>query len=492
MTTPPKPVWLYECSTPLGLATLLEMVRRETDDRHSDVRRVLLVTLNGPIPEVFDWFADNTELAAKAKLAFDGTVCLNDALYPYHPKEWRLDRKWRDQEGVLRNLVGGRVARLFVESIQAPPANTLVRFFATATIDVYSDGLQVYGPTRVELPQSIQRRVDRVHFVDYVPDVVPLLLMEARRGTAQIKVEDLKPYFCAPAEISLAGAVLLVGQSLSEHGISSGHSEANLYTETLMQLWRSGVTPVYKPHPGCAAEVTQRVIDRFRELAGVELEVANASIPVEALLATGRCQAVVGVFSTALFTIPRQYGLPAFSVGTLDTLHKIRNVQNSNRIPLVAADILLPKLASLIEVLAQAQSARPDLSEFLPPYREATPVFQRALVAVGHAMQPKLLANLADEAQEILVTQDIPNLAAYVRERPSVSSDEDRHQASDLATGLRLVRRDLTRRTTRRLLLRLVSKKKLTKFDEAPDRFFSESTNGAVRLLGTVYRSLTK
>ena len=53
---------------------------------------------------------------------------------------------------------------------------------------------------------------------------------------------------------------------------------------------------------------------------------------------------VVGCFSTALFTASAFYGLPVARIGTAPLLDGLTPYQNSNRVPVVLADALLPDL----------------------------------------------------------------------------------------------------------------------------------------------------
>ena len=63
---------------------------------------------------------------------------------------------------------------LVVESVQAPPARSLVLVLGAASVTVYAEGLMSYGPTRQPLPPHAASRVRRVLHLDLVRGLRPL------------------------------------------------------------------------------------------------------------------------------------------------------------------------------------------------------------------------------------------------------------------------------------------------------------------------------
>jgi Alpha-2,8-polysialyltransferase (POLYST) len=142
-------------STLYGVATAVTILDNEPPSK-SD-HRILVVANNAPLAEIVP---DLTEIAGFAAVAerFDEVVSLNALIAPYHPSEWRPTT---EDVVVLARLVrsawgiGGEPVRVFLESIQVRPAQTLATLFPDAPITVYADGLMSYAPTRNVLTPEI-------------------------------------------------------------------------------------------------------------------------------------------------------------------------------------------------------------------------------------------------------------------------------------------------------------------------------------------------
>ncbi|MEV6173075.1 polysialyltransferase family glycosyltransferase [Streptomyces sp. NPDC051954] len=390
----PVPVQLVETSTLYGLATVCAAVAQGLLPLAEGGRRLLVTSTNTNVPEAQPpW----QELPGFAHLAtyFDAVVSWNDTIFPNHPSVWSPrpeDRRLFEQ--ALRRSWGiapDTHVELVAESVQSPPSLTLARVFADATLHVYADGLMSYGPLRTRLEQQVLRRVGRFVYPALVPGLRPHLLDEcptaehhplppdALRRTLAVLTDAAKDELEAVRELPQGGALLL-GQYLAEAGILSAAEEDALHADMLREAVRGGAEAIlFKPHPSAP----RRHADALREeaaRAGVPLHVVDLPVLAEVLYERLRPDVVLGCFSTALFTAGTVYGIPAVRVGTELVLRRLKPYENSNRIPLVIADSMLPG----------------------PGAVEARAEVQRLVATVAFCMQPIAYAHLRPTAEDLL------------------------------------------------------------------------------------------
>lgn len=385
---------LFVASTGFGLATLAAAL----DDGHfaSADRRILVITNTAAAPEIAPGVRDVAGVDLLLD-RFDEVHSYNELLAPQHPSLWRPRGEdlpiWQRHLSRSWSLEGAEL-RLVVESIQVPPALVLGQTFPDARIDVYSDGLMSYGPTRNNLPITVAARVERFLHLDLVPGVHPLLLSEhavpAQRisGEAFGKVVDaLEPAPPLPSTGPRQIAVLL-GQYLAAGGLVTAAEENDLHLQMVTGAVAAGFTSlVFKPHPSAVGLSTRPLELRARRL-GAELTVCETPALVECWFHSDRIGLVVGSFSTGLATAAALYGLPVARVGTESLLRRLRPYENSNRIPLTLIDATIPDLA---DCALDADDAPAPLSGRLGSTR-----LDALVRAVGYCMQPERYPELRE------------------------------------------------------------------------------------------------
>ncbi|MDN5725810.1 MAG: alpha-2,8-polysialyltransferase family protein, partial [Propionibacteriales bacterium] len=339
-------VEVFLASTLYGVATLAAALDAGLFAERS--RRILVVSNHAETPETLPRLPESPGFAALAD-HFDEIVDLNEALSPTNPRLWEpassdlpiLERHLR----LLWGLGSGRV-RLVVESIQASPAVSLAACFADAAIDVYADGLMVYGPTRVRLPDLVGTRIERVIHPDLLPGVQPLLLSEWGAVAAPLDTRVLRRRFEQMAEGVVSPVdgpfALVLGQYFTTLGLLDRGEEEQLYVDMIKAAARRGHRQiVFKPHPTSQTrtEVFTAAVDEF---PGVTCTVLREKVLAEVLFVTAEVELVVSCFSTAMVTARSIFGIDVVTHGTRRLLARLKPFANSNRIPLVLIDHLLP------------------------------------------------------------------------------------------------------------------------------------------------------
>jgi hypothetical protein len=402
----PGTTQIFCASTLYGAATLAAALESglfaEAD------RRLLLVCNNSTTPEITPAL-DEMPGFAPLRAHFDGVLSWNEAIRPFHPGAWAprpddvplFERYLR----LLWGLGEDRV-ELALESLQVAPALSIATLFTDAPVDVYADGLMSYGPTRNKLDPLVGTRVRRLLHLDLVPGLAPLLLTEFDvpahlvPTAAFLKVlGELGSAVPEPPELP-EGAALLLGQYLSALGILSPEEEERLHVSMARGAVERGHRAlVFKPHPTAPARYS-RILEAEAEKLGVELTVLDTPVLAEVLFERARPALVVGCFSTALFTASAFYDLPVARVGTELLLERLTPYQNSNRIPVVLADALLPDL-----------EGRPG-EEPVPADR-----LTELVTAVGFVMQPQLHRSLRPVATRYLAAHLSPRTRRYFRRK---------------------------------------------------------------------------
>ncbi|MCX5171094.1 alpha-2,8-polysialyltransferase family protein [Streptomyces antibioticus] len=404
MTRTTRTTQIFCASTLYGAATLAAAL--DCGLFPAADRRLLLVCNNATTPETTP-AVDEMPGFAPLRDRFDAVLSWNDAISPFHPGAWSprpddvplLERYLR----LLWGLGEDRV-EIVLESIQVNPAQAIAQAFPGAPVEVYADGLMSYGPTRNKLDPLLGTRVRRLLHLDLVPGLVPLLLTEFAvpaltvPASAFLKVlgqigEDTAELPPLPER-----AALLLGQYLSALDILSAAEEEDLHVRMLRgAVARGHRRVVFKPHPTATAR-HGRLLEAEAERLGVELTVLETPVLAEVLFEKARPALVVGCFSTALFTASAFYGLPVARIGTEPLLERLSPFQNSNRVPVVLADALLP-----------------DLEEREEPVEAGT--LTGLVSAVGFVMQPQILSGLRPVAEEYLRTRLGPRTRRYFKRK---------------------------------------------------------------------------
>ncbi|MCY0926006.1 polysialyltransferase family glycosyltransferase [Streptomyces sp. H27-H1] len=412
---------IFQASTLYGTATLAAALDAGLFPPAG--RRILLTSNHSVTAEITPGFTSAPGFGA-LRSRFDTVLDWNAFIAPQHPGSWspRADDVplWERQLRASWDLGTDRV-ELIVESLQVPPAPSLCRLFPGAAVEVYADGLMSYGPTRSRIDPGIGMRIRRMLHLDLVPGLEPLLLTEfgvraeAIPAAAFLKViGELEAAVEAAAEAptgtpaaSAEPPALLLGQYLSALDLVPAAEEEELHAEMVRGAHALGHRElVFKPHPSAPAAYSRRAEEEAGRL-GVRLTVLSTPVLAETLYARLRPALVVGCFSTGLLTAATLYGLPVARTGTGAVLARLSPYPNSNRIPLVLADVLLPDLADPAAVRSWTPPG---------PDRVAAEL-QGLLTAVGFTMQPKILARRRPEAERWLSANLTPDTWRYFTRR---------------------------------------------------------------------------
>ncbi|MGW5125494.1 polysialyltransferase family glycosyltransferase [Streptomyces sp. NPDC004069] len=396
----PRTTRILCASTLHGAATLAAAI--ESDRFPGDDRRLLLVCNTAATPETTP-AVDEMPGFAPLRDHFDGVLSWNEAIRPFHPGAWSprpddfplFERHLR----LLWDLGDDRVS-LVTESLRANPALAVAQSFPDAPIDVCADGLTGYGPTPGKIDPLVGTRVRRLLHLDLVPGLTPLLLTEfdvpahALPADAFTKVlsriGDAVPLPPLPAH-----AALLLGRRPSAPGILSAEEEELQVRMVRGAVARGHRSVVLKPHPTAPARHS-RAVEAEADRLGVDLTVLDLPVPAEVLFEKARPALVVGCSSTALFTASTFYDLPTARVGTAALVDRLTPHRNSDRIPAVLADAVLPDLEH-------------GTGEEALPADELNGL----LTAVGFTMQPQIHRLLRPAAERYLARHLGPRTQRY-------------------------------------------------------------------------------
>jgi len=395
-------------STLYGAATLAAAIDSGSFTEKDGDRRLLLVFNNSTTPEVTPP-VDEMPGFEPLRDHFDAVLSWNEAIRPFHPGAWTpraddvplFERYLR----LLWDLGEDRV-ELVLESIQVTPALTVAQLFTDAPVDVYADGLMSYGPTRNKLDPLVGTRIRRLLHLDLVPGLTPRLLTEFEVPAQVLPTEAfLKVLGELAASVPQLPALpqnsaLLLGQYLSALGILSPEEEEDLHVRMMRGAVERGHRAiVFKPHPTAPARYS-RALEREADRLGVDLTVLDMPVLAEVLFEKSPPGLVVGCFSTALFTASAFYGLPVARIGTEPLLDRLTPYQNSNRVPVVLADALIP-----------------DLEGGKGEGSVAAVTLDGLLDALSYSMQPQIHPGLRREAERYLSKHLAPRTKRYFKRK---------------------------------------------------------------------------
>ncbi|HEY8317784.1 MAG TPA: polysialyltransferase family glycosyltransferase [Amnibacterium sp.] len=360
-------------------------------------RRILLTSSNSAVPEVAGRLEDDLAIAPLLS-RFDSVASFNDLIFPLHPKGFRpppdelplFERAFRRELGIPDD----HLIELVLESIQTPPARTILNVFAESPVTVYAEGLMSYGPTRDPLPHQAWARLQRLLHLDLVEGLEPILLSEYG---VQAEVIDPTAFRAVVAELSgspqtiVEPYALVLGQYLADLGLSSAEEEADLYRRCIDAAAACKIGLVlYKPHPSAPPSYTE-ALRRHAERRGIGFEVETDPLPAEVLYERRRPALVLGCFSTGIVTAARYWNIPVACTGTREVLASLPRFEDSNRIPLLLIDLTVPKLAV-------------DRGfDLVPPPGLGVPALQRIVATIAYCMQWRARHAYRDDAVQHLL-----------------------------------------------------------------------------------------
>ena len=344
--------------------------------------KVLLTTSNSPIPELGGGPAEQPGFDELVR-RFDRVVSLNEVIYPHHPCSWSPAGDVERWHRLVAAAVGLREPfGITLQSVTAKPSTSILRVFQEGPVDVVSDGLTSYGPTRTPVLRQVAPRLRRLLYLDLAGGLDPLLLREhgvknvllSSAGYRDVVAEHGKATASVSPSEEPVDAILL-GQDLSVLGLLSRDEEQELHEKFLRVAAGLGYRQVvFKPHPGALPAFAHRLPDLADEL-GVQLRVLDDPVPVEVLFDRLRPAAAIGCFSTELTTAVEVYGMAGYAVGVDEVLERLPRLQDGNRIPLAITDVRLNR----VDVASDGALVRRGPVEI---------DLQLLVDEIAHAMQP--------------------------------------------------------------------------------------------------------
>lgn len=238
------------------------------------------------------------------------------------------------------------VARLVVESIQVPPARALAKLFATASLELYSDGLMTYGGRA--LPRSLSARVDTLHYRDLLGGLRPRLLdQEPELRYAPYPIAEVERFAAGSSdgpEVDGPTAVILQ-QYLARLGLLSVAEEHELTRRMVeVALAQGAVQVLVKAHPADQGQLLSRLDHAQRDRVRSFESTASVESWLIGLNPEQRSQTTVySGFSTGLASA-LQLGARAVAVGSRELLGKL-GPRNGNRPPVAICDSICDRAA---------------------------------------------------------------------------------------------------------------------------------------------------
>ena len=366
--------------------------------------RILVLADGSQVPELTLPLAEQAGFAVVAS-RFDRVVDLATLLYPRRPVQFapRLEEHfiW---ERLLRShwQLGDEPVQVVMDFVQVNPAFSLAGVFAEAELWTHSDGLMTYSPTRRTLPLRISQRLRGLVHLDLVPGLRPTMLTEY--GVEQRRVplrslwsvldEVVRNAPAAPDGADGRPTALVLGQYLSSLGLVSADEEIDLHRAMVVEAARRGAEVcVFKPHPAAPPARTLD-LDAAAQQVGIELVVDTGAEVAELTMRRRKPHWVISCFSTGLAAARYLLGIETVAVGTAEMLPRLSPYENSNRVPLLLADVLFGgrTLAGggTFEAPSETVSRDPRLD------------LQRLVGAVAYCMQPMLLADSVEEVRAYL------------------------------------------------------------------------------------------
>lgn len=369
--------------------------------------KVLMTTSSSPIPELGLGLAEQPGFDELAR-RFDRVVSLNEIIYPHHPLSWSPAEDIERWHGIIAAAVGLREPfGITLQSFPVEPSTSILRVFQEGPVDVVSDGLTTYGPTRMPAMRRVAPRLRRLLYLDLAGGLDPVLLREhgvenvvlSSAGFRDVVAEYGKVTASASPSDERVDAIVL-GQNLSAVGLLSPDEEQELHEKFLRVAAGLGHRRVvFKPHPSTPPAFAHRLPDLADEL-GVRLQVLDAPVPVEVLYDRLRPAAAIGCFSTGLSTAVEIYGMDGYAVGVDEVLERLPELQDSNRIQLAITDVRMNR----VDVASDGTLVR----------RGPVEIDVQLLVdEIAHAMQPVRRPGSGDDQR----LADARALARKVRSR---------------------------------------------------------------------------
>jgi hypothetical protein len=370
--------------------------------------KVLMTTSSSPIPELGLGLAEQPGFDELAR-RFDRVVSLNEIIYPQHPLSWSPTADVERWHRIVAAAAGLREPfGITLQPFPVEPSTSILRVFDKGPVDVVSDGLMTYGPTRMPAMRRVAPRLRRLLYLDLAGGLDPVLLREHGVENVVLSSSGFRDVVAEYGKVTASASpgeervdAILLGQHLSALGLLSPAEEQELHEKFLRVAAGLGYRQVaFKPHPSTPPAFAHRLPDLADEL-GVRLQVLDAPVPVEVLYDRLRPAVAIGCFSTGLSTAVEVYGMDGYAVGVDDVLERLPELQDSNRIQLAITDVRMKR----VDVTPDGTLVEHDPAEI---------DVQLLVDEIAHAVQPVRRPGSGDDDQRLA---DARALARKVRTR---------------------------------------------------------------------------
>ena len=373
---------IYQASTTFGLTTILNS---GLTDRCRTDKKILFLTKNTLHDAHFEIIRTGF-LLEKAQANFDQIIDFNELIHPIYPAHLQMKKLDKSTTEIIYQLICKLlkcdcVSEFYCESIQASPSLYLAHIFHNSNIHIYSDGLMVYSPTRINIPTGIAERIKTVNYRPFIRNCKPFLLIEAMPEYIELSANNPTPRTTNETDTKKYAPILFLGQCFSLHGICSETEELYIYKkaiEDIARLTNNSRKIIFKPHPSYPHHNYESVIQILNASVSQLVHIEKSEITAEDAAKALNPYAAVGIFTTSLFNIYNELSIPVYQTGTDELWKKLEPYSNSNRIPLLAASVIIPPIAHINSSIAQ----------FSLLIAEGEKRFQRIYLPVAYAMQP--------------------------------------------------------------------------------------------------------
>lgn len=196
-------------------------------------------------------------------------------------------------------------------------AHNLINKYPKAKLYYMEDGTASY--LKMENSEILDKRAKKIYTLNYFDKVKPHVALYGGVKTEKIIPEILREVFdeiSANLKISTTPcekSVIFCAQNISINPKAmSFKNELKLYENNIKKLLRLGYRVYFKEHP----KTPNMFFKHLKPLVNSK-ELINlgplATHPIEVLTASLKPDAIVSMFSSALFTVPMLYSIPAFT-----------------------------------------------------------------------------------------------------------------------------------------------------------------------------------
>lgn len=249
-------------------------------------------------------------------------------------------------------------------------ANYLFNQYPNATLYFMEDGIATY--LKMDNAEIINKRAKKIYTINYFNKIKPFITLYEKVQTETIDRKKLRAVFeklSKNIDFRLEKkekSIIFCAQNLSINPkVISYQNELNLYKKNIQNLLNKGYCVYFKDHPKTPNLFYKNLKQELPDSNFIGLK--NYSIlPVEILIPILKPFAIVSMFSSALFTVPQIYDVPAFTFFAENI--KLNNIAFELGSLLVASYI--PPIDSIKKDIFETQNIFDSFFEKTPPINQ--------------------------------------------------------------------------------------------------------------------------